>query len=444
MGQFLLVSKEKEFTNQVYQNVSSYLGADVVIREDAESAKNLLDLLPEIKLIISISEIAEENTGDQLIEYLDSKGLTIPIVILGDSEHSGDRVHLLKKDSSWEDVVWEAARVLGVSKKEMAKRVTPEFVEIPIDFFKCLDKTSANVFLRFPGENGKVHFVKKFQSGRYIDKDEVQELCDGKIESVYIDSKELQFFYNYANSRMSEMIEDDEMDLERRILILQNIYQIFSFQFRANDLTPAMLTLLQSVIDSTVYSVSHHIEDVNHLIEKFLKLKTNFSFNYFYMTSYICYELIRRVEWGNERMHEALVCSNFLVKSVLLNDKEVEIRSNDELIEYCESENIEKEKVSHHPKMALKKVERYLSDLPEGTSKLIKYHHGDEAGEKYPDSIKSSAALLVDLNLVATEIGFQTVVHRSLDNNLISKIQKSLDDEPFQKYFEIIKNLMTK
>ena len=70
MAQVVLVLDSQVLNELISINLVNFLGIDLVKRKNAESVLNLLEILPEINLIICQYDMTDENTAAIIQQYI--------------------------------------------------------------------------------------------------------------------------------------------------------------------------------------------------------------------------------------------------------------------------------------------------------------------------------------------------------------------------------------
>ena len=143
MSQIVLIEDNQTISNLLGINLSTYTGSEIIPRENAKDATQLLDILPSIDIIVARDRIGEEETASILLNYIKEKNMDYALIIFGEKvpqHEKGDLVHI-KNRAKWEDVIDSAKTILGIDDKKLAEMVLPEYISIPIHYFYSIEST---------------------------------------------------------------------------------------------------------------------------------------------------------------------------------------------------------------------------------------------------------------------------------------------------------------
>lgn len=124
MSKTILID-DKEATRSVYAlNLTTYVGTEVVDRKGPRDTIDLLEVLSDFDLIITRQTIRGKNAPKLILDYLKSKDLSIPMIVLGEEDKSLDSalLHFLNPPIKVNDLIELASKVLGVVLSEVAEK----------------------------------------------------------------------------------------------------------------------------------------------------------------------------------------------------------------------------------------------------------------------------------------------------------------------------------
>lgn len=441
MSQTIVVDFSEDAVKKLAINLRAYLGTDVIERTSGEEVLNLLRILPEVDLIIARDVIGEEATADKIIKYVDQQDMLIPVIVMGETDIKDEFVHKLQNPNSWEEAVKAAGEKLGVSQIEMAKRVTPNFFPFPLFYFSKVDKTCVDIYLKTKNENNRIDYVKKVRSGEFFEKSLFEKLEKENLKYFFVKEEEKINLLNFVSSRLSEMLEDDYISLERRVRLASHTFDVIGHQVRNIELKEATTQLAQSVVDSVVYSVNH-IPEKEILLQVFDKVKPSYSYQMFHLASSISYDIIRRMDWGTQDHHERLTFGILFNDISLSTDELVKIRTEKDLTS-SKLSPAERERVRYHAARG-HEILRVSGDAPRGSEMIVKYQHGNEEGVGFPLKITETFSPLANINIVSGDIADFMLKKRPDKKSLFSYVEglsKKFEHEAFD---EILENFLKK
>ena len=70
MSQTILVETNEDLKRIFSLNLSTFVGTDVIFRQNADDVISLLKILPQISLIITKAKVGQEETAIKIFQYL--------------------------------------------------------------------------------------------------------------------------------------------------------------------------------------------------------------------------------------------------------------------------------------------------------------------------------------------------------------------------------------
>jgi hypothetical protein len=401
MSQTIIVENDEENRKRLAINLNAYIGTNVIEHDDAGSVLNLLSILPEVDLIITREKINGESTAEKIINYVDGRELLIPVIVLGEMESDYNFISTLADPKNWQQVVKTSAKHLGVTPEQMAERITPEFFAVPTYYFQYVDKTVTDLFMKVINDEQKVHYVKKLWEGDFVEKEFLDDLHSKGLQYLHTNDEDLHILVNFISSRLSEMMDDDEMTLQRRVMMASHAFEVVGHQVRNIGLQGATVQLGQAISDSLVYSVNQipHFDD---LLAVYDEQPCSYAFKLFHMASMFSYDVIRRMEWGTQDHHERLTFASLFGNVTLTSDEWCRIRSEQDLQKIEANEQLKK-RIMYHA-MRASQIIKDSNELPPGSELIVKYHHGSAEGVGFPSVVKDTFSPLANIYTVSEDL----------------------------------------
>ena len=150
MSQILLIESDEALRDILKLNLMKSVGGDVIEKEFASSAISLLQILPNIDLIICREEIGREKSASLIAQFLIKEQSTIPLLVIGNISSDYKQLFSISADQSWKNVVTTAGRILGVDVAFADNKFIGSYVPVGIHYFLNLAMTDLNcdIYLR--------------------------------------------------------------------------------------------------------------------------------------------------------------------------------------------------------------------------------------------------------------------------------------------------------
>ena len=191
MSQTILIEPNEDLRKIYHLNLVTYTGSNIIERQDANDAIELLKILPNIDLIICSDHIGPEDTAKELLNFLTENNLDIPIICIGEAKGLADKVHIHKEKKDWEGLIKAASKSLGITEEDQLKKVRPDFIPIKIVYFYDIDHTPCDIYIRIKKTPIDFQYVKRIHAQDNLIANEIDKYLKQGLQELYI-SKDYQ------------------------------------------------------------------------------------------------------------------------------------------------------------------------------------------------------------------------------------------------------------
>lgn len=387
MAQIILIENNSTLHELLALNLSTYVGSDVIPRKNAVDAIALLDLLPGIPLIITRNRVEDEDTAAMLAEYIKKKKIDTGLIVLGEASNEVKEIAaIVPNDLEWEKVIKVAARMLGVTEEYMAKKVQPDYVPVPINYFLPLDSCCCDIFLRIKKGPDEYQYIKRIHRGDNYQKSLVQRYIEDGLTHFYIPNEDHVAFTNYFSNRLVGKLEDPTISDDEQLNVIAETYDAAIHEIRNLGFTSATIQLTDAIISSMVKTFERSPE-LSPLLFRIINSKNSFIYQHSHMTAIVAAECIKHMELADKRAYqEKLAFAAFFHDIALVDHEELaKIHSYEELEKAELSEELWDLVFNHalEGAMLLKKH----PEAPAGIEEIILHHHGAGNGKGFVRNI---------------------------------------------------------
>ena len=392
MAQVVLVLDSQVLNELISINLVNFLGIDLVKRKNAESVLNLLEILPEINLIICQYDMTDENTAAIIQQYIIHKNLEIGLLILGGPGNLDNAFTVtIENPKDWEKVIELSAKILGITEDILAKKVMPDFVPIPVNYFLNLDTSCCDVFIRIKQTPTNYQFVKRIHQGDKFSRETIIRYREQGLESFYIPKDQRKNFTTYLSNILVQKLEAPDLGLTQKIDLMGESYDIATKEILKLGFTTESIQLTESILHNMIKNAEKSPE-MSFLLHKVINSDTPVLFQRCHMTSVIAGECLKNLKHNTLEAISAVTFAAFF-HDILLTDQLdiININSAEELT----TANLSEEKRNlalNHAFLASHLIKKYPG-APKGAEELIKEHHGISHGIGFSKEINNLSAL---------------------------------------------------
>jgi hypothetical protein len=436
MAQVVLIINNKNQRDLYSVNLKTHLPVDVIQRSSSNETIELLQVLPEVNLVICQNKIGNDNTALKIYEFLKANLLKIPMIVLGENSALKSKVVELDKEIEWKYLVENAAGALGINSFEVDNRPRPDFMPMPISYFYELELAPCDIYLRISKGLNKFQYIKRIRRDDPISRGEIENYDSKGLASLHVSSADqLTFSENMSNNLLSRLREEG-LSPEERIATTSNAYEFVKREISTIGLSPASIALA----DESIKGMQEYIEG-NVVLDDFLKTlmksKATFSYKHIQLIAFVAHAIINLREWGTKEQRNRVCFVAYFHDICLLDDRLIEIHNIDEL-DQSELTSKEKQQVLNHAYNGSKLV-KDMQRIPIGADTIILEHHGKLDGFGFTEEYSNNLSTMSIVFIIAEEFVKQVLKNHGKYNK--QKILTNMYKKFPVLYRKVLKNL---
>ena len=276
MAQIILIEPDETLRELLTLNLATYVGAEIIPKDSFAEALTLLQIIPNIDLIIA-RKVDHNGTGpDEIFEFINSNERDTSVILSGPEKLSPLAAQMaleIKDPMDWEQIIQNSAKVLGVTQEILEKKVRPDFVPIRIKVFKHLSSTPCDVFIRIKRGPGDYQFVKRLHAGDTYSDQVVGKYIEQGLLNFYIPREYLSNFTNFVSDRFVEKLESLDWSDKNSFEFVGESFDQTLQSAREVGFSSAAIQLAEAVMNSMLESV-HISQEMGPLLQKVLNSPT--------------------------------------------------------------------------------------------------------------------------------------------------------------------------
>ncbi len=427
MTQVILIEDNKIMNDLLSINLSTYLGVDVIPRNNALDTVNLLAILPSIDLIISNTSVDKEDTANEINNYLIENNLSIPLIVLGGPlKQQNNNAITIDSEKDWEKVIRITAKMLGINEEVLAKKAVPDYVSVPVHYFLNIDSVNCDVFIRIKKTPTEFQFVKRIHNGDSFSEESIKSYLDQGLEFFYMAKANYKNFVIMLSNRLVEKIDSANMDITKKIQLMGESYDIAVKEVIMLGFNSEIVQLIDIIIENMIKNFERNPE-MSALLHKVINSKTGLLYQRSHMISVVASEIIKNLKITDPIATEKVSFAAFFHDITLCErDDLAQINSFADL-EKAELPEDTWDAVFNHAHDAALLIYNY-PDAPDGADAIIRHHHGAFNGKGFSNNIDK----LPDLSkvfIIAHHFVFELMRFKKLGGEA-----RPITEELYKKY----------
>lgn len=367
------------------------VGGDVIEKEFASSAISLLQILPNIDLIICREEIGREKSASLIAQFLIKEQSTIPLLVIGNISSDYKQLFSISADQSWKNVVTTAGRILGVDVAFADNKFIGSYVPVGIHYFLNLAMTDLNcdIYLRLKKSETEFQYIKRLYAGDQFSKEDIEKYQEGGLKEFYITKAHFAEFVNLVTSKLSYKLGRFALEGEERLRVTSDAYEVTRDRIHSLGIDDYTVEIVEESIKSMESSLNE-----NNALGNFLKMlrsnKLSYAYAHSFLISLVLHKIVNHFDWESAQIKEKLTYIAYFHDMSLQDIEWMKINSEAEL----ENKTLTKEEkrlILNHASESANLVERFPK-IPNGVGTILREHHGSKAGVGFPEVLSISIA----------------------------------------------------
>lgn len=346
MSQTILIETNQDLRKIFSLNLNTFVGTDVILRNNADDTIELLKILPQVGLIISKNKIGSEETALKIANYIRENGLSTNLIVLGENFNLSDEFLCLQEPVSWEILIKQAAAHLGVTLQDAINKVKPDFLPVGLHYFYDIQKTPCDVYIRIKKGPSEYQYVKRIHSKDVFDKDDIKKYEEQGLLEFYIPKDYIQYFTTFVTNNLVQKLEREDLTLEERILTTSNAHEIVRDTLQQIGFEETTIELSDAAINSMVKSVKDSPQ-IAGLLKFLFSNKVSYAYQHCHLLALMCHYVLSKQSWYKPEHLDILSFVSFFSDVTLKSHQQMQISSMRDLGESSLTDEEKRQALSH-------------------------------------------------------------------------------------------------
>lgn len=397
MANILIVS-DNEILNQLYAaNLEVYLDAKVISEKKIDQIGKILTN-PFIKIVIVQNSIEGVDISHKLYEIIQKANLSIKIFVIGRPTEELLDVEIIDHPYNIQQLVKNAAHVLGVTAKEMVEKEFPNYYPVQLKMLSQLREIPCNVYIKLKDENFTIIANKGDEIVNIL-----AELKNQGVETFFIHSNNRLVFINSLTANLISFLKNTQ-GLESNVKneMVKNGFNLIVESFSQNKEVNEEILNLATKCSKVMDEIVAETPSLKRLIDLLESSKDGYVYTHSILCAYVSRHIIKNVSWGGdshiEKINFVLFFHDIMLAPVYA--KYPHLKYEEDIIFDSEISDKDKEIVLNHARLAAELLVTFKR-APIGIDLLIKQHHGMTNGVGFAIDFKDDISPISKVILVA-------------------------------------------
>lgn len=436
---------------------------ECVPRDDSVDAISMLEILPDVKYIITRDRVSKENTAVEIAKYLQQEGIShIQMIVIGDNFNAIKPYIQIVEDNGIQQCIDEVVKVVQGLEKKSSNTVTidtddeddieisvvipstkkeAKYMPVPIHMFKNFNKAPCEIFIQILKDK-RPNYLKVLHTGIDIDPEFFNNYRKKNVLNLFIKTESRENFSNKMTELLFEKLKESSKSMTDSIEVTKDVHNILMSDLSDLGMSEVAVKLANETVTS-VLSVLQKSESFVDSLSQLFATSGSYNYRHCYMTSIISYNILKQYTWADKEKFETLVFASFFHDVSLTDELLLKIDSEEDL-KAAKVTPHQKNLVLNHAKQSVAILEN-KKDTPTEALRVIRQHHGSNSGVGLNSFISQEISPLTTIFIIA-----QTFTKKILDNEskkidagqVISEIEKELSGPNIKKTIEALKKAL--
>ncbi|MCB9092159.1 MAG: hypothetical protein H6620_06320 [Halobacteriovoraceae bacterium] len=423
MGHIIILDNRDSEAKSLKLKLLTNLKMSAVIKSTIKEATEIVELIPNIKIIIGLDEIAGENLVEMLSLYAESVGKRV--------EHFTYAV-----DQDENDIVRSVAEKINVSLDEdQLKNTTIStriFYAVNLKYVKEVEPP-CDLYIRIGQSQNEIQYIKRVHAFEFIDEEIFAKLLSYGSDEVFIHRNDYDIFFTFLTNKFIKNLSENN-NLNKMLEHQYEAYQYIIDHIQTLEFDEHMVDLVDNFILSIKESIINQ-KQLSNLINAVVTNKDSLFFQTFYLTNLMSFFLLRKENLHNEKTLEHYTYTSLFCDLNLEERNTFFINSESELEESLQKSKLTPDEYARVKSHAQKNAE-FLSSYPDLDREILQYireHHGNNTGTSFSDNPGKSIGIQSKIFMIGNTFikYFLNPVYKFNKKTIIEKmiLRFSGDDE---------------
>lgn len=421
-------------------NLTTWLGLETIAKKKAEFAIKLLEIGTEdIRLIIVRTKIGKEDSARDIINYLQSKNLNIPVITIGPGQPVEGGIAHVANSLQLKPLIQASAKALGITAKEMMNKVVPDYFPIPIVYFKVLKRSVCPVYSQDIDNPKKYHM----RIEKLVDFNEIviSKMIEEGVDFLYVNKLDRLEFVNNVTNELITTLEEEGLSEDEAVSAADKSMELLSKKLLTIGVTEETITLARKNMD-VMRKNSRSYPKLARLLERLLSNQTSYLFKHTQILTFVSLHIIKNIDWGNPEQEEKMSFISFFHDIVLETDEQAKIKTTKEL-KSAPFTPAERHLVERHAQMSAEFASKF-PHAPMGADQIIRQHHGVLNGIGFSEHFGNNVSPISIVFIVAEEFT-RIIMAREFGpfdrKDMLRELKEQFPTSRFQKVIGLLETI---
>jgi hypothetical protein len=329
MRQLILIESDTENKKIITNLFEVFLDINVFGALDADEAIDIINLLPEIPIIVTASTVGKSAVVKTLQDYIEKKQLHTRLIVTDSGPRVTSKATYLASPVNWEELVALVSHELKIPLASMHCSNTG-YAFLPIDCLITSSSFPCDLYISLPRKNDPFHFVKIINASDQVDAERLLRYRAQGISKLHVRESEQATLLSFIEDQLILALNDSNAPITEKINTLSQSHSFVKSSIQQNDETHSTAKLSLRAVDALVEAIEETTAPKD-ILSALNKSQTSLAYKQTHMTSLFCHYILMRQRWYQTSHLQTLTLAAFFSDCTLETNRQLAITSYKDL-----------------------------------------------------------------------------------------------------------------
>ena len=382
MSQIILIEDRKELNDLLEINLVGHLDVEVLLKKNSFEAIDLLDILPDVSLVICRDIVGNDKTAEKIIGFINKKQFKVSVIVLGViPDGYGKKAFVAKDPRDWKEIVKTSANILNI--KIDTSKVDSKYSQVPVRHFLHIENPCCDVFVRIKKTKEEDQYVKIVLKGNLLPRKKIERYIKQQLEYLYIQREMLPNLITFISNKLILKIDGlKKIDMpEAKMVVLSDSYTVAAQDILSIGFTSTTVQLTEKITKG-IMEVFKDNSEMSTVLRKMINSKSSYIYKHGHMVSVVAIQILDSLGMKDKSIYKEVRYASFFHDITLINDEELSRITSHQELEAAKLEKGAYQLVINHAYNAVEMLKKY-PNFPDRSKDMILHHHGSLDGKGF-------------------------------------------------------------
>lgn len=377
--QLLLIEPESSLSKVTKLNLMKAYDLNVIERETAQEAVDLLELLPDISLVI----LNDSSQAHLLFEFILKANPELPVLLKGEAPSTVSKLTRIAKDESWPSIVEWTGKILSMKPMQSYEQSRSEYVGVPISYFLNINETSMGCDVYIKVKKGdEFQYLKRLNSTDFFERADIEKYITAGLQEFHIKKEHFESFVNFVTDQLILQMSDKTVSSKERVRLGSEVYEITADRIYSLGIDERTIEIVSESINAMQTSLGKG-NALSDFLNLMMQNKLSYGYAHSYLNCLLLNKIVKNFDWNSHLIRDKIAFMSYF------HDISLKISESEKFHNLDGLSKEDSALFQDHARRSAEIVEKF-PQVPMGIGPLIREHHGMKSGVGFSDNLNNT------------------------------------------------------